>query len=120
MLKNVILLVIGALAAVAVPAAIAKAASPNVIVAGGSPTASLGGVAINKDGSQTITLFYANTAGQLVSVRTLTIDSGCTRVTDNLGNLVSATGPTAECAAAASFVTSLQTTITSAASALAL
>lgn len=82
---------------------------------GGTLTVSRVAITVNSDGSQIVQLIYTNAAGGNVSMRTLNIDSGCTHVLDNLGNVVSATGPTAECSAATSFATQVDTTIGNAA-----
>lgn len=70
---------------------------------------------INADGSQTVGLAYTNAGGQLVSSKTVLIDSGCTKVVDNFGNVVSATGPSTECSAAVTFTGQVDTTVGNAA-----
>ena len=82
---------------------------------GGTLTVARASIALQADGSQVITLIYTNGVGAIVSQRTLLIDSACSRVLDNLGNVVSASGPTAECSAATSFVTQVDSTINTAA-----
>lgn len=71
---------------------------------------------ISGDGSQVVNLVYQNAGSATVSTRTLIIDPACTHVVDSLGGVVSATGPSAECTAATSFATQLDSTISTAAS----
>lgn len=83
---------------------------------GGTLTVARASIILQADGSQIVSLIYTNATGAIVSQRTLLVDSGCTRVVDNLGTVVSASGPTAECSAATAFLTQVDTTINSAAS----
>lgn len=84
-------------------------------VSGGTPTVQRSQAVVNQDGSEQITLIYLNASGAIVTTRTLFIDSGCTKVIDNMGNTVSSTGPTAVCNAAAAYASQLDTTIANAA-----
>lgn len=93
------------------------AASWATTVSGGTPTIRLSQSVINQDGSENITLYYLDSAGAIVHARTLFIDSGCSKVVDNLGKTVSATGPTAVCNSASAYTTQLNTTIANAAAA---
>jgi hypothetical protein len=83
---------------------------------GGTLTVTRASVALQADGSQVITLIYTSATSAVVSQRTLLIDSACSRVLDNLGNVVSATGPAAVCSAATAFATQVDSTISTAAS----
>jgi hypothetical protein len=82
---------------------------------GGTLTVARASVTLQADGSQVVTLIYTNSANAVVSQRTLLIDSACSRVIDNLGNVVAAAGPATECSAATSFITQLDSTINTAA-----
>jgi hypothetical protein len=82
---------------------------------GGTLSVTRASVALQADGSQLITLIYQNSSNVIVSQRTLLIDPGCSRVIDNLGAIVSATGPAAECSALTSFISQLDSTISTAA-----
>ena len=96
---------------------VATIAAHATTVSGGTPTIVRSQAVVNQDGSEQITIFYLDSAGAVVHVRTLFIDSGCTKVVDNFGKTVSAAGPTAICNAAAAYATQLDTTIASAAAA---
>lgn len=82
---------------------------------GGTLTVARATIVMQADGSQLITLIYTNAASATVSQRTLVIDPACTRVIDSFGNVVSATGPSAECTAATSFLGQVDSTISTAA-----
>ena len=82
---------------------------------GGTLTVARATIVLQADGSQLVTLVYTNAASASVSQRTLIIDPGCTRVVDSFGNIVSASGPTAECTAATSFLGQVDSTISTAA-----
>jgi hypothetical protein len=82
---------------------------------GGTLTVNRTVVCFQADGSRTVGLLYANATSQSVSQRTLFVDAACTKVTDNLGNVVSSTGPTTECSAASTYASQLDSTIASAA-----
>lgn len=82
---------------------------------GGTLTVARSVVCFQPDGSRTVSLLYTNATTQLVSQRTLFVDAACTKVTDSLGNVVSATGPTGECSAASTYATQLDSTISTAA-----
>lgn len=109
MIKKILVSLV--LAAVATFAAVAYATT----VSGGTPTIQRAQAVVNRDGSQQITVYYLDSASHVVHVRTLFIDSGCTKVVDNLGKTVSSVGPTAVCNAAAAYASQLDTTIANAA-----
>jgi len=85
-------------------------------ITGGTYTVVRNGVVINADGSQVVGLIYTNASNQLVSTKTILIDSACSHAVDNLGNVISTPGPTSECTAATTFTSSIDSTIGTAAS----
>lgn len=102
-----------ALVAIALAGVVAHATT----VSGGTPSIQPMQEVLSQDGSEQITLIYRNSSGAVINLRTLFIDSGCSKVVDNNGNTVSATGPTAICNAANAYATQLDTTIANAAAA---
>ncbi len=81
---------------------------------GGSLTVARGQVTVNADGSATIALSYANAGGNTVSIRALTVPvSGA--VTDQFGNVVSATVPAALATAISTFAAQLDSMVAAAA-----
>jgi hypothetical protein len=82
---------------------------------GGTLTVTRASITVQADGSQVITLIYQNGANAIVSQRTLLIDSACSRIVDNMGNVVLASGPTTECSAASAFITQVDSSINAAA-----
>lgn len=87
-------------------------------VGSGTLTVSRAGMTFDSSGNLSLVLNYFNASGSQVFTRILTIPANCANpVTDQYGNVVNATVPAGLCSSITTFVSNVDSTVTSAAGA---
>lgn len=95
-------------------AAVAVAATVN----SGTLTVARGGMTFDPSGNLSLVLNYSNASGGQVFARMLTVPINCSSaITDQYGNVVNTTVPAGLCSSISTFISNMDSTITSAAGA---